>query len=331
MTTATAVTQEKTKLDVLSLGEVVVDLISRHKVTSLADAREFSRFLGGQVTNVALNVTRLGGQAAVVACVGEDGFGVFVREQLSAAGVTSEYVQVTSLAPTTTIIPSRQTETPDFIVHRGSDAFITLTPAIEHVIQQARFVHTSAFAISRDPARTTILMALQIAKGAGCRVSLDPNYHPRIWPDVDNLPEVLATTCRLVDVVKPSLDDCIRLFGPNKSPFEYVERFLEWGVAIVVLTMGREGAIVATDQGGFFHIQPEEVEVMDVTGAGDAFWGGFLLALLDGLPPEDAACVGQLVAEIKIRAVGPLPGPLDRAALYRELESNKQHVMIRIQ
>lgn len=331
MTTTQTVTQEDSNLDVLALGEVLVDLISCQKVASLADARQFSRFLGGQVTNVALNVNRLGGQAAVVACVGEDGFGKFVCEQLSSAGIVGDYLQVTSLAPTTTVIPSRQTETPDFIVHRGSDAFITLTPTIEDAIRRARIVHTSAFALSRDPARTTILMALQMAKAAGCQVSLDPNYHPRIWPDLDNLPEVLAATCSLVDIVKPSMDDCVRLFGPGKTAIEYAELFLEWGVKTVALTMGSDGAIVATHQGSIFHIQPEQVEVMDVTGAGDAFWGGLLVALLDGFPSEEAACVGQMVAEIKIGTVGPLPGLLDKAALYGEFKSKKQHVMTRVQ
>ena len=317
-------------LDVLAVGEIVVDLISCHKVASLADARQFSRFLGGQVTNVALNVNRLGGSAAVVACVGDDGFGAFVREQLSSSGVSDDYLQVTSLAPTTTVIPSRQTETPDFIAHRGSDAFIAFTPTIEDLIPRARIVHTSAFAMSREPARTTILAALEMAKSVGCRITLDPNYHPRIWPDLDNLPEVLAATCRLVDVVKPSMDDCVRLLVAGRTALEYAECFLEWGAAMVALTMGSDGVIVATTQGSAFHIQPEKVQVMDVTGAGDAFWGGLLVALLDGLSPEDAACVGQMVAEIKIRTVGPLPGLLDRTALYRELKSNGQHLVTRI-
>ncbi len=315
--------------DIIAVGEALVDLISYQVVPSLNQAGQFQRFLGGEATNVALNAVLLGGRAALIACVGEDGFGSYIRQQLDEAGVATDYVGVTSQAPTTVAVNARQTATPDFIIYRGADAHIYPEERYLDAIKVSRVVHTSAFALSRDPARSTILKALKVARQSGCMVSLDPNYHPCIWPDVADadFQSVLADAYQWVNVTKPSLDDCARLFGPGLSPIVCAERLLSWGPEIVALTMGQQGVMVATADGGFHHVQPSDAEVADVTGAGDAFWAGLLTALLDGYPPCEAACLGQMVAEIKISMVGPVSQMPDRNSLYRRLEKEKCGLM----
>ncbi|MDY7079892.1 MAG: sugar kinase [Chloroflexota bacterium] len=310
-------------LDVLAFGEALVDLISEQVVSSLVDAGEFRRFIGGEVTNVALNVVRLGGRVGVVACVGDDGFGAYIRRQLNRGGVTTDHVRVTSRASTTVSVIARQTATPDFIIYRGADAHILPEERHLEAIETSRVVHTSAFALSREPARSTILRSLELAQQSDCLVSLDPNYHPRIWPDVADFQSVLREAYQWVSVTKPSLDDCIRLFGPGLPPAVYAERFLNWGPEIVALTMGAQGVLLATTDDGWYHIEPGNVTVADVTGAGDAFWAGLLMALLDDHPPHEAACFGQIVAEAKIGTVGPVSQMPKRDDLYRRLETVK--------
>jgi fructokinase len=311
---------EQHTLDLLAFGEVLVDLISEQTVSSLAEAGHYNRFLGGQVTNVAFNVARLGGRAAVVGCVGDNGFGRYIRQQLSLAGIDTNYLRLSSQAPTTVVVNARQTMTPDFVICRGADSHIRLADEHLAAIKTSRAVHTSAFALSRDPARTTILQALETARQSGCLVSLDPNYHPRIWPDVPDLPGVLREAYQFAHIAKPSLDDCQRLFGTDWPPMDCVEQFLSWGPEIVALTMGAKGVLLATADGNRTHIKPGDAYVADVTGAGDAFWAGLLMALLDDYSPIEAACVGQMVAEAKIGLVGPIPQMPDRATLYEQLE-----------
>ncbi|MCP4540766.1 MAG: carbohydrate kinase family protein [Chloroflexi bacterium] len=323
------ISEQPRSFDVLAFGEALIDLISDQMVSSLTDADGFRRFVGGEVTNVALNVTKLGGRAALVACVGNDGFGSYIRQQLSGGGVNTDHVRVTFSASTTVSVIARQTMTPDFIIYRGADARIFPEESYLEAIKASRVVHTSAFALSRDPARSTILQALQTARQSGCLVSLDPNYHPHIWPDVtdSDFLDILAKAYQWVNVTKPSLDDCARLFGPGLSPVASVERFLDWGAKIVALTMGRQGVLLATDDGDFYHIKPSDTEVADVTGAGDAFWAGLLTALLDDYSPREAACLGQIMAQLKIGTVGPMPQMPDRADLYRRLETVKYELI----
>lgn len=293
--------------DFLALGEILVDFISKDVAASIAEAENYSRYVGGQAANLAMNMSRLNNRTAVGACVGYDGLGQFARQQIEQAGINPVFLQTTREAPTTTVTVTRQTQTPDFIIHRGADAYLRPTNELSAAVGSSEIVHTSAFALSREPARTTILSALKIAKDSGGIVSLDPNYHPDIWPDQPNFKDILIEVFQSVDITKPSLEDCARLFGPRNTPSEYAQIFLDWGAKVVLISMGERGIHLACDSGEEFHVlASKNVHVVDVTGAGDAYWAGFLSGLLRDKTPIEAACIGQAFAELKISRVGPL-------------------------
>lgn len=302
-------------VDLVAIGELVVDLISTEYVEDLGAAVEFRRFLGGQPTNVATNVARLGGRTAMIATVGDDSLGAFAQAELARAGVDATHVVTDGRAPTSVVVVSRHHDTPDFIPYRGADRLIEADRLPVELIAGARVVHASAFALSEEPARSAVLATLEAARSGGAFVSFDPNYHAILWgPEPPH--ETLRRALAHVDVVKPSLDDCARLFGPAGAPETYVERFLDWGVALVVLTLGRDGVLVGDRERGLRRYPTRGVDVQDVTGAGDAFWSGMLMAAVDGLPTEERICVGLEVAAVKLRRVGPLPDGLDREEIY---------------
>ncbi|HEX9131849.1 MAG TPA: sugar kinase [Ktedonobacteraceae bacterium] len=309
-------------VDVLSIGEALVDLISDTEQSSLIDSRTFTLYPGGAVTNVALNTSRLGGAAAIVARVGDDDFGVFLRRYLAAADVDTTYLHTTPRMPTTLIIATRHIATPQFALYRGADAQMLPEDMPLTLLQSTSLVHTSAFALSREPTRSSILEFVSQAHVAGCLISFDPNYEPRIWEMHANPLSVFEVICSRAFLAKPSLDDCIRIFGAGKSPEAYATYFLDLGVQQVVLTMGSTGVLHANAE-GYTHYPMPEVEVVDVTGAGDCFWAGLLLATLDGYPLADAIRVAQEVVAIKLRQVGPLSSVVDRTALYVRLGLQK--------
>ncbi len=295
-----------TRFDFFAIGEALVDFISDNIVDSLAMAKKFHVFVGGQSANLAIDLALLGKNTGLAACVGDDGFGDLICEYLESVGVATDYLTRVSMYPTTVAINARQTKTPDFIIHRGADTFLDICNGLEEVICESRIVHTSAFALARQPARSTITRALRMAHENGCLVTLDPNYHPHNWPDTPEFVNDLKTACMYVDVIKPSLDDCVRLFGSGSSPAEYASSFLDWGPSVVIITMGGEGVLLASSSGPSYHITPNKVTVADVTGAGDAFWAGYLYSWLEGSPALEAVCLGQVVAEAKVGVMGPI-------------------------
>ena len=92
------------------------------------------------------------------------------------------------------------------------------------------------------------------------------------------------------------------------------------GAETVILTMGTEGVLISDDGHLLGHVPALPVEVKDATGAGDAFWAGFLVALLDGNSLERCALFARELVELKLGRVGPLPMEIGRQQLYSRME-----------
>ncbi len=311
-------------LDVLAVGESLVDFISHEFRISLRTADRFSRYLGGQPANVAVYVAKLGGRSAVVTKVGADYFGEFVEDQLGRHGVSTEGVHRAPGEPTTSAFVTRTVNVPDFQVNRGADALLSIREVPDELVERARAVHTSAFALSRDPQRLAVRRAMRLGARLGKVVSLDPNYDPRVWPDREEAWEVLAEVLPYVTVVKPSLEDARRLFDPNMDDDALEEAclgtFHDLGAEVVVMT--RSGGVVDVSDGSSVErVGPlPKVHVQSVTGARDAFWSAMLVAHLDG--KDWPACVrfAHEVAALKLGVEGHVERMIDREAIYRRLE-----------
>jgi len=302
-------------LDLLAVGETLVDFISEEEVESLREAYTFRKYQGGSPANIAVNVVKLGGTAAVVSKTGIGNFGQFLKAELQRAGVTTDYMVMDHLVHTTVIFISRTEGTPDFEAFRAGDYELEPAEVNEKAVERAKVIHASTFALSREPCRSAVEKAFQLGEKHGKIISLDPNYSRQIWPNTREAKDVLARMLGYATITKPSLDDASRIFGPGEEPEAYVARFHDMGPPIVVLTMGVDG-ILLSEEGETRYIPARKVEVVDATGAGDSFWAGFLTALLDGNSMERCALFAREIVERKLTTVGPLPDTIDREAVY---------------
>lgn len=306
--------------DLVAVGETLVDFISEAPVTRLQEATTFRRFLGGSPANIALYVAKLGGKAAVVSKIGRGGFGQFVRDELQGSGVHTGYLVMDRRLHTSVVFVTRSSGTPEFEALRSADYQLTAQEVAPEAIERARVVHASTFALSREPSRSAVRRAFELAQHYGKTISLDPNYSSMIWPDEAEAKTVLAEMFRFATMTKPSLDDAQRLFGPGLSPRAYIDRFHALGPRLVVLTMGKQGILVSEQGEILGHVPSRPVPVADATGAGDSFWAGFIVGLAEGRSPLECVLFGREVVELKLRTVGPLPATLDRAALWARVQ-----------
>jgi sugar/nucleoside kinase (ribokinase family) len=302
-------------LDLLAIGETLIDFISVEEADLLLDAHTFRKYLGGSPANIAIYVAKLGGRAAIVSKTGIGAMGQFVRAELGRAGVVTDYLVMDARVHTSIIFVTRTARTPDFEPYRNGDYKLEPTELDLTALRQARVIHASTWALSREPCRSAIQKAFEIGRSEGKIISLDPNYSPAVWPEPEEAMAVIARMLRYAHITKPSLDDATRLFGPGRRPEEYIERFHSMGPEVVVFTMGADGLLLSAG-GRLTHIPGRPVKVVDATGAGDSFWAGFLVALLDGNSLERSALFARQVVERKLTTVGPLPGGIDRNELY---------------
>jgi fructokinase len=307
-------------LDVLTLGETLVDFISVEETDWLRNAYTFRKYQGGSPANIAVYVAKLGGQSAVISKTGIGAMGQFLKAELGRAGVDCDYLVMDHRVHSSVIFVSRTSRTADFEAFRSGDYQLEPHEISEEAISRARVVHASTWALSREPCRSAVERAFNLAREQGKIISLDPNYSPQIWPDYREAISVIPRLLGYATITKPSLDDAARLFGRDQSPEDYVQRFHEMGPEIVVFTMGGEGVLLS-DGGSMTHIAARPIQVVDATGAGDSFWAGFLVALLDGHPLQRCVRFAREIVERKLTTVGPLPDNLDRQALYAKLEA----------
>ncbi len=312
--------------EVLAVGETLVDFISNRRATSLRTADEFTRYLGGQPTNVAVYAAKLGARSAVLSMVSQDRFGEFLEEELRYHGVDTRHLLKSDQLPTTSVFLTRTKGEPDFQVNRGADTLLTIQETSEELIKHSKVVHTSCFALSREPTRSAVRRALRLAKRHDKIVSLDPNYNPRVWPDKIEAWEVLAQIMPYVTLIKPSLKDARYLFDPNLEEEELetacLERFHDLGAEVVIFT--RSGGKVTVSNGKELqHIGPlPMVEVNSVIGGSDAFWGGLLVAHLDGKSWTEAICFAHQISAHKLANVGHVQENINRQKIYQKLETD---------
>ena len=307
-------------LDLLAVGEVLVDFIST-ETSSLAEAEHFARHQGGSPANLTRNLALLGNRVALIGCVGRENLGRYLTEQLAAVGVITDHLIVDPIAPTSLVVVAKTVATPDFIAYRAADTAIHPEHIPDAVLAQSTVYHTTAFALSRTPAQQSILDGARRAIAAGCVLSIDVNYAPSIWEDRDEAQRLVAAYCHPGALVKLSQDDAARLFeGEDLAPEATLRRLHDWGAQVVCLTQGAAGSLVSWHRGQHqTTIAADTVgTVVDVTGAGDAYWAGFLTAWLDGYAPDQCARAGSNLAALKLHQFGPLSKPIAPAALYSQ-------------
>ena len=148
---------------------------------------------------------------------------------------------------------------------------------------------------------------MRMARAAGVLVSYDTNLRLRLWP-LDRARAVIHAAVSLADIVRPGLDDAMHLTGLT-DPHEIVGFYLAMGAKIVALTLGEDGALIATRERRE-RLPPVKVKLVDATGAGDMFDGAFLAEYLRTGDPFAAGRYANVAAALSTEgygAVAPMP------------------------
>ena len=299
-------------IDILCVGEVLIDFIGHQSDVLINNTRDYHRYIGGSPTNVAMNCSRLGLKAMMVGTVGSDGFGEYIFERLNSINIVTDNIKKLNTKPTSVVFVSKSKGTPDFIPFREADSFITEDQISKNVLQESNIFHTTCFALSKEPAQSTILKKAEEAFNLGCKLSIDLNYTKKLWDTQEEAIRVIKTYCRFNPLIKISEDDMFRLFGENLPHREIFDFFHSEGVETICLTLGSKGVKLSQKGEDIIQLPAIKIEkVMDTTGAGDAFWSGFLFAYTKKKPMRECLEVALQLAALKLQNVGRLPDNID--------------------
>ena len=247
----------------LVIGEALVDVVRKPDGRQTAHA-------GGSPANVAFGLARLGRSVELLTSLGDDAYGALVRSHVESSGAT---ISPSSAAPRTSVatanLDAHGVATYDFDLEWALPDDPTTQPG-------PLVVHTGSIAAVLEPGASAVERLIAGAREHST-VSYDPNVRPSLMGDRGGAESTIERLVALSDVVKVSDEDLAWLF-PAESPADAALRWLALGPALVVVTLGSEGALAACDAGSV-SVPPVRVEVADTVGAGDSFMSG----LIDGL------------------------------------------------
>lgn len=303
------------KYDLMTMGELLIDMISDRYDDF--GSHVYHRYFGGSPSNIAMNTKRLGINPTIVAAVGKDDLGSYLIGRLQEQGVDTSHVQTVDYS-TSLVLLTKSKSTPKPVFYREADYRLQYEANLEKAIEQSKILHFSSWPISRLPARKTVEQSIAHARQHNLLVCFDPNYHPMLWSSEEDGVAYVKEMVGKVDIIKPSLDDAERIFGQGKV-LDYMDEFLSLGARLVILTLGEEGAIVSNGKEEV-RFQSYATEVVNTTGAGDAFWSGFYTALVKGYTLQESLQMGFAVSAYKLKhteAVVELPSLEEVKKIYQ--------------
>ncbi len=300
---------------ITTLGELLIDYTD----AGMSDAgnKLFEQNAGGAVANVAVAVRRLGYPSAFIGKVGKDLQGEFLIKSLGDAGVDITGIVCDEKVFTTLAFVQLSPEGErsfSFSRKPGADTMLQLFEVDENKLKTSAILAVGSLSLTAEPARSTTRHALNSAKGNGVIVAYDPNYRASLWASEEEAIEQMKSLLPLVDVMKLS-DEETELICGVQDVEEAAKHLLNEGIKIVCVTLGKKGAYVATAEGGAT-VKGIDLPAIDTTGAGDAFWGGFLYSLAkSNLAPdkvslqqlEQFAYFGNATATLCVQKRGAIP------------------------
>jgi len=263
---------------------------------------EHKQGAGGQTASAIVALQRLGMRTPYAGRFGSDAEGRFGLQSLKDEGVDIEFAEVIEGARTQVgyIIIEAERGERTVIWNRDERLAYSTDDAPTEFAGRARVIHLD----SHDPLACARMA--QAARAAGTIVSAD----------IDNVYEGLAELLPLIDVLISSKELPLMLTGISDPHEALTEIKSRYGCALVGLTKGGRGATVLCE-GEFLETPAFQVPggCVDTTGAGDAFHGGFLYAMLQGEEIETSMKIGCAVAALGCRVLGARSGLPTRAEL----------------
>jgi fructokinase len=171
-------------VDVVTLGELLIDFVSTESGVSLVEAPVFQKAPGGAPANVAVGVARLGARSGFIGKVGDDDFGHFLAQTLAQNGVDTSALRFSHQARTMLAFVSLRADGErDFMFYRHPSADMLLRPdEIDRAyVGAARIFHYGSISLISEPSRSATLAAVETAVERGVLVSYDPNLRLNLW------------------------------------------------------------------------------------------------------------------------------------------------------
>ncbi|QGU85913.1 bifunctional 5-dehydro-2-deoxygluconokinase/5-dehydro-2-deoxyphosphogluconate aldolase [Erwinia sorbitola] len=335
-------TQQK-RLDVICIGRIAVDLYGQQIGARLEDETTFAKYLGGSSGNVAYGTAIQGLKSAMLARVGDEHMGRFLREELQRVGcdtqsLITDKTRLTGLV----ILGIKDKETFPLVFYRDNCADMGLVPddIQEEYIASSRAVAVTGTHLSHADTRAAVLKALDIARRHGLRTALDIDYRPVLWGltslgdgetrfvESERVTQQLQEVLHYFDLVVGTEEE-FHIAGGSTDSLTALKNVRKATKATLVCKRGPLGCVVfegdIPDSWEETKLQTGvRVEVLNVLGAGDAFMSGLLRGWLNDESWEQACRYANACGALVVSRHGCAPAMPTKEELDDFLSRDKE-------
>jgi sugar/nucleoside kinase (ribokinase family) len=287
--------------DVLVLGDANPDLVLRGDVEPAFGQQEklvddALLTVGGSGAIFACAAAKLGLRAAICSVVGDDPFGRFMVDELTANTVDVDGVSVDPGVQTGVTVVLSRPDDRAMLTSAGTIEALTGARVDRELLHAVRHVHVSSYFL-QGGLRPDLPKLFEEVHAAGATTSVDPNWDPSEEWDGE-----LLALLPLVDVFLPNSIEARAITGIDD--IDVASESLAGRGGIVAIKFGDGGGMVQRGNGDAARVPGIYVDVADTTGAGDTFDAGFLLGVLQGWPLERSLAFANVCGGLSCRAAG---------------------------
>lgn len=290
------------------VGDLFVPPLSRLPAAGeLVVTDDFLMGAGGCAANVATVLSKLGVESRVVGKVGRDLFGDYVIAALAELGVDVSFIgRSEAMGSAKTVIVPVAGDDRRYIHTVGANADLTREDFVAEAMSGIEVVYLGGYLVLPGLNPSAVAELFEAAHDAGARTVLDVVLPGDTKASMDGLRSILPTA----DFFLPNYDEARHLTG-EQDPERQAAVFNKAGAEAVVITMGSDGLFARTATTAQQTPAPP-VNVVDGSGAGDAFTAGLVASLLEGWPLQRSLTFASEVGALACTALGCSAGIPDR-------------------
>lgn len=319
------------EIDIAAFGELLIDFTEAR--LGKDGMKLFEQNPGGAPANLLTAASHLGCKTAFIGKVGQDMHGTFLKntlekEKIDTHALIEDPDYFTTLA-FVAIDPSGERNF-SFARKPGADTMLRKEELDKKLLSNCKIFHFGSLSLTNEPAKSSVLEAIFLAKESGALISYDPNYRSSLWSSPELAVNEMKAVIPLVDIMKVSDEESLLLTGAANYE-DAADILLSLGIKFVAITLGSHGVLLARKEKKE-RIPAFSVKAVDTTGAGDSFWGGFLSCFLsyhqsieeikwDAL--QTCAITGNAVAALCVQKRGGIPSIPTKEAVLKFVKENK--------
>jgi len=289
--------EDLTELGLQKGSMKLVDSEEQLKILQKLQSKTVHHSSGGAAANSMITLAQLGGKGAYGCIVGDDERGEFYLEEMRVLGVEVQNLPISGKPTGTSVVIITPDGERTMNTHLGATADFTTAHLNSELLVNSKWLLIEGYLFSNDSGRDAVFQALKLAKERNIKVllTLGAAFIPQVFRDL------VLEAVAMSDLVICNEEEASALTG-----FSDREQLFNGCAKLCrnfVVTLSEEGAELIWD-GERTRINGFPAQLIDSTGAGDAFCGGFIYGITAGLSPIKSSQLGCLIASKVVSQLG---------------------------